>query len=542
MSLKPLEQLPKTPLTIKRALLSVSDKTDILPLAKSLHAANVTLLSTGGTYKTLQNAGIPVTEVASLTGFPECLDGRVKTLHPKIHGGILARTSYEPDNTELKQLQIEPIELVVVNLYPFSSVVSKSDVTIEEATEYIDIGGPTMVRAAAKNFAHVTILSNPVQYSTFLSEFNSGFAISYQTRLRLAKQAFNHTYEYEQSISNYFDAILHAETNESTEGHATNSNQAHKTEQSYFNVNTPLHNSLRYGENPHQEASIYGEPDKFIDCFHGKELSYNNYLDIDSALRLYQDFHDADPTCAIFKHTIPCGVASGPTLKEAYLKAFSTDKVSPFGGIVLCNTLLDLDTATAIDSIFTEIIIAPEYSDEALSLLTQKKNRRLIRLITKQGISSQKQFRSIFGGTLVQDQDNKAIDEASFQVVTKRKPSQKEMQDMLFAWKIVRHVKSNAIVFAKDEQTLGIGSGQTSRVDSSEIAVSKAAKEQLSLVGSAIASDAFFPFSDGVEAAAHAGATSVIQPGGSVRDQEVIDKANELGLAMVFTFTRHFRH
>ena len=542
MSLKPLEQLPKTPLTIKRALLSVSDKTDILPLAKSLHAANVTLLSTGGTYKTLQNAGIPVTEVASLTGFPECLDGRVKTLHPKIHGGILARTSYEPDNTELKQLQIEPIELVVVNLYPFSSVVSKSDVTIEEATEYIDIGGPTMVRAAAKNFAHVTILSNPVQYSAFLSEFNSGFAISYQTRLRLAKQAFNHTYEYEQSISNYFDAILHAETNKSTEGHATNSNQAHKTEQSYFNVNTPLHNSLRYGENPHQEASIYGEPDKFIDCFHGKELSYNNYLDIDSALRLYQDFHDADPTCAIFKHTIPCGVASGPTLKEAYLKAFSTDKVSPFGGIVLCNTLLDLDTATAIDSIFTEIIIAPEYSDEALSLLTQKKNRRLIRLITKQGISSQKQFRSIFGGTLVQDQDNKAIDEASFQVVTKRKPSQKEMQDMLFAWKIVRHVKSNAIVFAKDEQTLGIGSGQTSRVDSSEIAVSKAAKEQLSLVGSAIASDAFFPFSDGVEAAAHAGATSVIQPGGSVRDQEVIDKANELGLAMVFTFTRHFRH
>ena len=542
MSLKPLEQLPKTPLTIKRALLSVSDKTDILPLAKSLHAANVTLLSTGGTYKTLQNAGIPVTEVASLTGFPECLDGRVKTLHPMIHGGILARTSYEPDNTELKQLQIEPIELVVVNLYPFSSVVLKSDVTIEEATEYIDIGGPTMVRAAAKNFAHVTILSNPVQYSAFLSEFNSGFAISYQTRLRLAKQAFNHTYEYEQSISNYFDAILHAETNESTEGHATNSNQAHKTEQSYFNVNTPLHNSLRYGENPHQEASIYGEPDKFIDCFHGKELSYNNYLDIDSALRLYQDFHDADPTCAIFKHTIPCGVASGPTLKEAYLKAFSTDKVSPFGGIVLCNTLLDLDTATAIDSIFTEIIIAPEYSGEALSLLTQKKNRRLIRLITKQGISSQKQFRSIFGGTLVQDQDNKAIDEASFQVVTKRKPSQKEMQDMLFAWKIVRHVKSNAIVFAKDEQTLGIGSGQTSRVDSSEIAVSKAAKEQLSLVGSAIASDAFFPFSDGVEAAAHAGATSVIQPGGSVRDQEVIDKANELGLAMVFTFTRHFRH
>ena len=529
MSLKPLEQLPTTPLTIKQALLSVSDKTDILHLAKSLHAANVTLLSTGGTYKTLQNAGIPVTEVASLTGFPECLDGRVKTLHPMIHGGILARTSYEPDNTELKQLQIEPIELVVVNLYPFSSVVSKNDVTIEKATEYIDIGGPTMVRAAAKNFAHVTILSSPAQYANFLSEFNSDSAISYQTRLRLAKEAFNHTYEYEQSISNYFDAILYAETNESIEGHATNSNEAHKTEQTYFNVNAPLHNNLRYGENPHQEASIYGEPEKFIDCFHGKELSYNNYLDIDSALRLYQDFHDTDPTCAIFKHTIPCGVASGPTLKEAYLKAFSTDKVSPYGGIVLCNTLLDLDTATTIDSIFTEIIIAPEYSDEALSLLTQKKNRRLIRLLTKQDISSQKQFRSIFGGTLVQDQDNKAIDEASFKVVTKRQPSQKEMQDMLFAWKIVRHVKSNAIVFAKNEQTLGIGSGQTSRVDSSEIAVSKAVKEQLSLEGSAIASDAFFPFSDGVEAAAHAGGTAVIQQGGSVRDQEVMDEADERG-------------
>ena len=542
MSLKPLEQLPTTPLTIKRALLSVSDKTDILHLAKSLHAANVTLLSTGGTYKTLQNAGIPVTEIASLTGFPECLDGRVKTLHPMIHGGILARTSYEPDNTELKQLQVEPIQLVVVNLYPFSSVVSKSNVTIEEATEYIDIGGPTMVRAAAKNFAHVTILNSPAQYSSFLSEFNSDYAISYQTRLRLAKEAFNHTYKYEQTISNYFDTILHGETNEPLKGEATDSNKTHKTVKTYFHVNAPLHNSLRYGENPHQEASIHGEPDKFIDCFHGKELSYNNYLDIDSALRLYQDFRDTDPTCAIFKHTIPCGVASGSTLKEAYLKAFSTDKVSPFGGIVLCNTLLDLDTATAIDSIFTEIIIAPEYSDEALSLLTQKKNRRLIRLLTKQDISYQKQFRSIFGGTLVQDQDNKGVDEASFKVVTKRQPSQKEMQDMLFAWKIVRHVKSNAIVFAKDEQTLGIGSGQTSRVDSSEIAVSKAVKEQLSLEGSAIASDAFFPFSDGVEAAAHAGATAVIQPGGSVRDQEVIDKADELELAMVFTFTRHFKH
>ena len=542
MSLNPLEKLPKTPLIIKRALLSVSDKTNILPLAESLHAGNVTLLSTGGTYKKIQKAGIPVTEVASLTGYPECLDGRVKTLHPVIHGGILARTSYGPDNAELKQLQIDPIELVVVNLYPFSSITAKPDVAIEEATEYIDIGGPTMVRAAAKNFAHVVILSNPNQYSRFLSEFNAQSAISFQTRLELAQQAFNHTFEYEQGIAKYFDSIVHSESDRSIGDDASETKKGSHDNQINFYVNTPLYNSLRYGENPHQEASIYGKPDKFIDCFHGKELSYNNYLDIDSALRLHEDFNRSDPTCAIFKHTIPCGVASASTLKEAYLKAFSTDKVSPFGGIVLCNAPLDLDTAKAIDSIFTEIIIAPNYSNEALELLTQKKNRRLIRLQAKQGLTSKKQFRSIFCGTLVQDQDNKPIEEASFELVTKRKPTPKEMQDMLFAWKIVRHVKSNAIVFAKDEQTLGIGSGQTSRVDSSEIAVSKAAKEQLSLKGSAIASDAFFPFSDGVEAAAHAGATAVIQPGGSVRDQEVIDKANELNLAMVFTSVRHFRH
>lgn len=542
MSLNPLEKLPKTPLIIKRALLSVSDKTNILPLAESLHAGNVTLLSTGGTYKKIQKAGIPVTEVASLTGYPECLDGRVKTLHPVIHGGILARTSYGPDNAELKQLQINPIELVVVNLYPFSSITAKHDVAIEEATEYIDIGGPTMVRAAAKNFAHVVILSNPNQYSRFLSEFNAQSAISFQTRLELAQQAFNHTFEYEQGIAKYFDSIVHSESDRSIGDDASETKKESHDNQINFYVNTPRYNSLRYGENPHQEASIYGKPDKFIDCFHGKELSYNNYLDIDSALRLHEDFNRSDPTCAIFKHTIPCGVASASTLKEAYLKAFSTDKVSPFGGIVLCNAPLDLDTAKAIDSIFTEIIIAPNYSNEALELLTQKKNRRLIRLLAKQGLTSKKQFRSIFCGTLVQDQDNKPIEEASFELVTKRKPTPKEMQDMLFAWKIVRHVKSNAIVFAKDEQTLGIGSGQTSRVDSSEIAVSKAAKEQLSLKGSAIASDAFFPFSDGIEAAAHAGATAVIQPGGSVRDQEVIDKANELNLAMVLTSVRHFRH
>jgi phosphoribosylaminoimidazolecarboxamide formyltransferase/IMP cyclohydrolase len=531
MALKPLTNLPKKSLTLRRALLSVSDKTNIIPMATSLVNAGIELLSTGGTFKTISEAGIPVKEVSEVTHFPECLDGRVKTLHPKIHGGILARTSHQPDVDALEELDIQAIELVVVNLYPFSETVAKEGVSIAEATEYIDIGGPTMVRAAAKNFAHVCILSSPSQYDDFQNELDLSRAISYATRLKLAKAAFKHTSEYENSINSYFESLDHTD----------NSYQDEPIAPSTFSISLPIKDELRYGENPHQHARVYGHQDTYIECFHGKELSYNNYLDIDSALRLYQDFIDDQPTCGIFKHTIPCGVASAQSLNEAYKKAFSTDTVSPFGGIVLVNTTLDLETAQSIDEIFTEIVLAPDFSQEALDLLTQKKNRRLIKINSGSHINS-KQFRSIFGGLLEQDEDNEPINSNDFEVVSNRKPSTEEWNDMLFGWRIVRHVKSNAIVFAKNQQTLGIGSGQTSRVDSSEIAVFKAKKEQLSLEGSAIASDAFFPFSDGVEAAANAGATAVIQPGGSVRDQEVIQKANELGLTMVFTSKRHFRH
>ena len=524
MALKPLAQLPETPLTIKRALLSVSDKTDIIPLATALYKNGVQLISTGGTAQVIKEEGIPVTDASEVTGFPECLDGRVKTLHPHIHGGLLARTSYEPDNVELAELGIEPIELVVVNLYPFKETVKKPDITAATATEFIDIGGPTMIRAAAKNFAHVCILSSPEHYDSFIEELNSGQGISYEMRLNLAKAAFTHTADYDVAISNYFTELVE------------------ENPPKQFSVSEPLAHPLRYGENPHQQAGVYGSQDEIIDCFHGKQLSYNNYLDVDAALNIISDFESLDPTCAIIKHTIPCGVGTASNLKDAYDKAFSTDTVSPFGGIVVVNQALDLETAEAIDKIFTEIIIAPAFNEDALELLTAKKNRRLIRIKKKVSKSETFTYRSIFGGALKQDADLEAFDQDSFKVVTERKPSDSELQDLLFSWKVVRHVKSNAIVYAKDGRTLGIGSGQTSRVDSSEIAVAKAEKEGLSLEGAAIASDAFFPFSDGVEAAAAAGVTAVIQPGGSIRDEEVIAKANELGLCMIFTGTRHFKH
>ena len=524
MALKPLSSLPETSLSIKRALLSVSDKTDLLPLVKALDKAGVEIISTGGTAKTIADAGIEVKDASEITGFPECLDGRVKTLHPNVHGGILARTSYAPDNEELEKLGITPIELVVVNLYPFKEKVSDPDITPAVATEFIDIGGPTMIRAAAKNFAHVCILTSPSQYTSFIEEIESENGISFGTRKNLAKDAFAHTADYDSAISNYFNSIVDEEPAQQ------------------FNISFPLSQELRYGENPHQKAAVYGNQDEVIDCFHGKQLSYNNYLDVDSALNIISDFDGDSPACAIIKHTIPCGVGIGSTLNEAYEKAFSTDTVSPFGGIVVVNQELDLDTAKSIDKIFTEIIIAPLFSKEAEELLVQKKNRRLIRIKKNVAHESSTTFRSIFGGLLKQDADLEPFDENEFKVVTERQPTEEELKDLLFAWKVVRHVKSNAIVYAKEGKTLGIGSGQTSRVDSSEIAVAKAAKEGLSLTGSAIASDAFFPFSDGVEAAAEAGATAVIQPGGSIRDEEVIAKANEFNMTMIFTGKRHFKH
>lgn len=524
MALKPLSSLPVTPLNIKRALISVSDKTGLPKLANVLHQAGVEIISTGGTAKVIKAEGIPVKDVSEITGFEECLDGRVKTLHPKIHGGILARTSHQPDAEEIEGLGIEPIELVVVNLYPFKNTISKPDVTPSEATEYIDIGGPTMIRAAAKNFAHVCILSSPDQYTSFAEELEEHMAISFGTRKSLAKSAFAHTADYDNAISNYFNKLTEEEPVQQ------------------FNISEPLAHELRYGENPHQKAAVYGHQTEFIDCFHGKQLSYNNYLDVDSALNIISDFEDDEPACAIIKHTIPSGVGVADNLTEAYKKAFSTDRVSPFGGIVVVNQSLDLKTAKAIDEIFTEIIIAPDFDEDTLNLLTQKKNRRLIRIKKSVKGQTSKTYRSIFGGLLNQDADLLPSNPEEFKVVSKRKPTDAEFKDLLFAWKVVRHVKSNAIVYAKDGRTLGIGSGQTSRVDSSEIAVAKAGKEGLELKGSAIASDAFFPFADGVEAAAKAGATAVIQPGGSIRDEEVIAMADEHDMAMIVTGKRHFKH
>lgn len=524
MSLKPLDKLPTEPLHINRALISVSDKTDIGPLAKALHKHDVEIVSTGGTAAAIRELDIPVTDVSEVTGEAESLDGRVKTLHPSIHAGILARTSHQPDLEEIKELDIKPFELVVVNLYPFKKTVGKEGVTPAVATENIDIGGPTMVRAAAKNFAHVCVLTSPSQYSGFLDEFSGTGKISFEKRREYATRAFSHTADYDAAISHYFNQL---------------ENQLFPDQ---ISLSFEKSSDLRYGENPHQKASVYGQQSDYIDCFHGKELSYNNYLDIDSALELMNDFKDSDPTCAIFKHTVPCGAASAETLNAAYKRAFATDKVSPFGGIVIVNKPLDMETATSIDSIFTEIILAPDFEDGVTDFLKQKKNRRLVKVLKYPGANESRKVKSVFGGLLAQQADRKTIGRDEIKVVTKREPTDKELEDLLFSWNIVKHVKSNGIVYGKDQATCGIGTGQTSRVESSVIAVRKAMNEDISIKGSVIASDAFFPFADGVIAAAQSGATAVIQPGGSVRDDEVIAAANQHNMAMVFTGIRHFKH
>jgi len=525
VALKPLSTLPKHALPIKRALLSVSDKTGIIQLAKALSENGTELISTGGTAAVIKQAGILVKDVSEITGFPECLDGRVKTLHPMVHGGILARTSHQPDMDELVTFGITPIELVVVNLYPFKSTIEKPGTTLATAVEFIDIGGPTMVRASAKNFAHVCILTNPNQYAGFIAELSNSKSISYETRLELGRAAFNHTAAYDSDIANYLNGLKSGE--EMPDSVYVYGDKAH---------------DLRYGENPHQKAGIYGNPSSYINCFHGKQLSYNNYLDVDAALRLISDFENAAPTVAIFKHTVPCGVGTASNVLTAYERAFSADKVSPFGGIVIANKPLDLETAQAIDKVFTEIVIAPEFSVEAEELLKKKANRRLIKQLRSLKGDKSVQFKSIFGGGLYQQADTVSYSGDAIKVVTKRQPSEKELADLVFAWKVCKHVKSNAIVYAKDGVTTGIGTGQTSRVDSSEQAIAKAEKEGHDLIGSVIASDAFFPFSDGVEAAAKAGVTAVIQPGGSIRDEEVIAMADKYNLAMIFTGVRHFRH
>ncbi|MDD5198597.1 MAG: bifunctional phosphoribosylaminoimidazolecarboxamide formyltransferase/IMP cyclohydrolase [Terrimicrobiaceae bacterium] len=505
---------------IQRALISVSDKTGLLDFARGLAALDIEIISTGGTANVLQKAGISVIEISEFTGSPEILDGRVKTLHPKVHGGLL----YLRENVEhaaTAQIHgIEPIDLVVVNLYPFEETVAKEDVTLAEAIENIDIGGPSMIRSASKNYQSVTVVTDPADYSAVLAEMQTeDGATTPKLRERLAIKAFSTTAAYDRAIAGYLGGGQHPA--------------------GMFSLTLPLEQRLRYGENPHQKAELYGAFGDYFEKLQGKELSYNNILDITAATRLIAEF--AKPTVAILKHTNPCGVATDANLKAAWDKAFATDKQAPFGGIIIANQPVDAALARAISEIFSEVIIAPDFDAEARTVLQKKKNLRLMRLLRLPG-DEFRDARSVLGGLLVQDGDSAGIHELEASVVSERPPTKSELEAMEFGWRVVKHVKSNAIVYAGADRTLGIGAGQMSRVDSSRIAVWKAKEAGLSLKGSAVCSDAFFPFPDGLVAAAEAGATCAIQPGGSVRDEEVIKAANEHGVAMVFTGIRHFRH
>lgn len=517
----------KNPVQVKRALISVSDKSGIVELARQLQRWNIEIISTGGTLKTLYDAGIKATSVSDVTGFPEILDGRVKTLHPSIHAALLAVPSVVAHVRQLQDLDIDPIDMVVVNLYPFEQTVAKQDVSLDEALEQIDIGGPTMLRSAAKNFRYKTVVVNPARYESVTRELeeNNG-AISEELRFTLAKEVFLLTSRYDAVISGYL---------EGSSGHES----AQKLPE-ILAFSLPKVQNLRYGENPHQQAGLYGSFDHFFEKLHGKELSFNNIVDIQSAAELAEEF--SDPTAVIVKHTNPCGVGSGTSLREAYEKALATDPKSAYGGIVCVNTPLDLDAAALIDKIFAEVIVAPEFTKDALALLQKKKDRRLIRQRT--ALRNEKRFiiKSIAGGLLAQTPDDVIISEQHFKVVTKRKPTEQELAAMMFGWRVAKHVKSNAIVYARPDRTVGVGAGQMSRVDSSRIAAFKALEAGLDLQGTAVASDAFFPFADGLLEAVKVGATAAIQPGGSIRDEEVITAANEHNVAMVFTGIRHFKH
>jgi phosphoribosylaminoimidazolecarboxamide formyltransferase/IMP cyclohydrolase len=496
---------------IQRALISVSDKTGLVEFARELQALGVELLSTGGTARTLRDAGLPVVEISEYTGFPEMMDGRVKTLHPKVHGGLLFLRGNPDHEAAAAKHGIQPIDLVVVNLYPFEQT---------PGIENIDIGGPSLLRSASKNFASVTVVVDPSDYPFVLrdlKEHEGGTCEKF--RLKLATKALETTARYDAAIAGWL-----REKRGKDEWPDTLLVALRKAQ------------DLRYGENPHQRAAFYGQP---FDQLHGKELSYNNILDLSAAAELVAEFDE--PTVAIIKHTNPCGVGSAGTLRGAWERAYATDRQAPFGGIIAVNRPLDAGVAEAIAEIFSEVIVAPDFQPDALAILQKKKNLRLIRqssIINRQSTI----LRSVAGGVLVQERDTRLVSAADLKVVSRREPTQAERHAMLFAWRVVKHVKSNAIVFAAEGRTLGIGAGQMSRVDASKLAVWKAGEAGLSLAGSAVASDAFFPFADGVMAAAEAGATAVIQPGGSMRDDEVIAAANERNLAMVFTGIRHFRH
>ncbi|MGQ7247542.1 bifunctional phosphoribosylaminoimidazolecarboxamide formyltransferase/IMP cyclohydrolase [Halomonas sp. V046] len=522
-----------SPTAIRRALISVSDKTGIVDFARELSALGVELLSTGGTYRLLAENAIAVTEVSEHTGFPEIMDGRVKTLHPTIHGGILGRRGQ--DDAVMAEHGIAPIDMVIVNLYPFAATVAKPDCSLEDAIENIDIGGPTMVRACAKNHAHTTIVVKADDYGRVIDEMRAGQGgVSQATRFDLAVKAFEHTAGYDGAIADYLGRLVEG----ADDGYPRT-----------YNLQLTKKQSMRYGENPHQSAAFYVDGDASEPSvatavtLQGKPLSFNNVADTDAALECVKSFDDT--ACVIVKHANPCGVAVGETALAAYDKAFATDPTSAFGGIIAFNVALDADTArTIIDRQFVEVIIAPGVSDAASAIVAEKKNVRLLDVSANWPGTREpsRDLKRVTGGLLVQDRDLGMVERDDLTVVSERVPSEQEMRDLAFAWKVAKFVKSNAIVYAKGGQTIGVGAGQMSRVYSARIAGIKAADEGLSVPGSVMASDAFFPFRDGIDAAASAGITAVIQPGGSMRDQEVIDAANEAGIAMVFTGMRHFRH
>jgi phosphoribosylaminoimidazolecarboxamide formyltransferase/IMP cyclohydrolase len=512
-------------MTTKRALISVSDKNGILEFAQNLVKLGYEIISTGGTKKVLQENNVPVIGISEITGFPEILDGRVKTLHPKIHGGLLALRANEDHQKQTAEHEIAPIDLVAVNLYPFQQTIEKPDVTLAEAIENIDIGGPSMLRSAAKNYQSVTVAVDPADYGVIVEELSENGSVSFETNQRLAAKVFRHTAAYDALIAEYLTNIT-GETN---------------TEK--MTVTFEKVQDLRYGENPHQQAAFYKKPLTQKGSIatavqlHGKELSYNNINDANAALQIVKEFEG--PAAVAVKHMNPCGVGVGETMAEAYAKAYEADPTSIFGGIVAANREIDAKTATQMHEIFLEIIIAPSFTEEALQILTAKKNLRLLTIDFDQQEKKEMQLTTIKGGLLVQEEDALGFEEAEITIPTKRQPTEQEWADLKLAWTVVKHVKSNAIVLAKDDMTVGVGAGQMNRVGAAQIAITQAGEKAK---GAALGSDAFFPMSDTVEAAAKAGITAIIQPGGSIRDEESIQKADEYGITMVFTGVRHFKH
>ncbi len=508
----------------KRALISVSNKDGIIEFSKALIDLGIEVISTGGTKTLLQQSGLDVIGISEVTGFPEIMDGRVKTLHPSIHGGLLAVRDNESHMKQIAELAIDPIDFVVVNLYPFKETISKDDVQFEEAIENIDIGGPTMIRSAAKNHEFVTVVVDPKDYPLILSELASSGTVSVETKRRLAAKVFRHTAAYDALIGEYL------------------TKQVGEADPESLTITFEKQQDLRYGENPHQKATFYKNPlatassIAYAKQLHGKELSFNNINDADTALAIVKEFNE--PAVVAVKHMNPCGVGTGTDIFEAFTRAYQADPVSIFGGIIATNREVDKATAEKLHEIFLEIVIAPSFSEDALKILQEKKNIRLLTVdLTKSAAG--KIITSVQGGLLLQEEDSYSLDDATITIPTKRQPTEKEWEDLKLGWKVVKHVKSNAIVLAKNGMTIGVGAGQMNRVGAANIAIDQAGEKA---IGSALASDAFFPMDDTVEAAAKAGVTAIIQPGGSVKDADSIKKADEYGIAMVFTAVRHFKH